>query len=51
MVYISYQSTHCTFVIYLPLKILKLQATKYKPGQREHSQHSKFGKSVLNSKG
>ena len=24
MVYISYQSTHCTFITYLPLKILKL---------------------------
>lgn len=38
-------STHRTFILFfLPLKILKLLPTNYRPGQREHSKHSIFGK-------
>ena len=49
-VYINYLSTHCTF-IYLPLKILKLLPTNYKPGKREHSEHRYISESELISKG
>ena len=43
MVYINYLSTRCTF-IYPPLKILKVLATNYKPGQRKYSENLNFGK-------
>ena len=51
MVYINYLlCLHLSWTVYLPLKILKLLGTNYKPGQREH-QGTQISESELISKG